>query len=131
MVELMNETDFLVLDTLSMDEYQECAMEHCFYPDAVIYPTLGLVSEAGEVADKLKKHFRDGDVEEVACEDGEDELPVELRMTLAHELGDCLFYITAIANDIGYSLEEVAELNLTKLADRSQRGKLTGSGDYR
>ena len=52
-------------------------------------------------------------------------------MSIARELGDVLWYVTAIASDIGYDLEEVAMLNLEKLQDRQSRDVLTGSGDYR
>lgn len=119
-------------EDMTMTEYAAEAMQHCIYPDNTLYPVLGLLSEAGEVADKLKKHFRDGEgVEEVKCQDALVELPLELREGLALELGDCLFYITAIASDIGYDLEEIAAMNLEKLEDRSERNVLKGSGDYR
>ena len=131
MVELMNDMDTWVEEPMTFDEYAADAMEYCFYPDSVIYPAFGMLSEAGEIADKLKKHFRDGAVETVSCEDGVDELPAELRLGLAHEIGDVLFYCCALASDIGYDLEEIAQLNLEKLESRQLRGKLTGSGDYR
>jgi len=50
---------------------------------------------------------------------------------MAKELGDVLWYVTAIASDLGYELDEVAQLNLDKLESRSQRGKIKGSGDNR
>ena len=128
MVELMEDVDFM--ETMTFEEYQEGAMSTAIYPDELIYPVLGLVGEAGEVAEKVKKFFRDNQFE-VMCEDAVAEIPAETRMEIAKELSDCLWYVTAIASDIGYSLEEIAELNLTKLADRNQRGKLTGSGDNR
>ena len=128
MVELMEDVDFM--EAMTFEEYQEGAMSTAIYPDELIYPVLGLVGEAGEVAEKVKKFFRDNQFE-VMCEDAVAEIPAETRMEIAKELSDCLWYLTAIASDIGYSLEEIAELNLTKLADRKQRGKLTGSGDNR
>ena len=128
MVELMEDVDFM--EAMTFEEYQEGAMSTAIYPDELIYPVLGLVGEAGEVAEKVKKFFRDNQFE-VMCEDAVAEVPAETRMEIAKELSDVLWYLTAVASDIGYSLEEIAELNLTKLADRNQRGKLTGSGDNR
>ena len=50
---------------------------------------------------------------------------------LAKELGDVLWYIAAIARDIGYGLDTIAEMNLEKLADRKARGTIQGNGDNR
>jgi len=78
---------------------------------------LGIVGEAGEVAEKLKKSLRDGatfDKEEVKL-----------------ELGDVLYYIAITANGIGSNLQEIAELNIKKLNSRKERGVLQGSGDNR
>ena len=60
-----------------------------------------------------------------------EEIEPEKARALALELGDCLWYIANIASDIGYSLEEIADMNLTKLQDRQHRNKLSGSGDFR
>ncbi len=132
----MTDLDFLDEDfdfdePMTFEDYAMQAMDKCFYPDSVIYPAFGLLSEAGEIADKLKKYFRDGEIDQVACEDGVVELPAELRMGLAHEIGDVIFYCCALASDIGYDFEEIAQLNLEKLESRQLRGKLSGSGDYR
>tara|TARA_R100001377_G_scaffold32179_1_gene17570 strand:- start:221 stop:604 length:384 start_codon:yes stop_codon:yes gene_type:complete len=78
---------------------------------------LGIVGEAGEVAEKLKKSLRDG-----ATFDKEG---VKL------ELGDVLYYIAITANGIGSNLQEIAELNIKKLNSRKERGVLQGSGDNR
>ena len=130
-LELDQQLDLFEIDDLTLEDYQMNAMQFAFYPDTVLYPALGLCSEAGEVADKLKKYFRDGEVDTVSCVDGQMDLPLELRRNIALELGDVLFYVTALATDIGYDLEEIATMNLEKLEDRQLRGKLTGSGDYR
>jgi len=79
--------------------------------------TLGLVGEAGEVAEKLKKSGRDG-----AIFDKEGTLK---------ELGDVLFYVAALANLYGGTLQTVAEMNRLKLDSRQRRGVLKGSGDNR
>jgi NTP pyrophosphatase (non-canonical NTP hydrolase) len=88
---------------------------------AVIYPTLGLVNEAGEVAGKIKKVFRDkgGEISE------------ETRQALKGELGDVLWYITQVATELDLSLDEIAEHNIAKLYDRLKRGKIKGDGDNR
>ena len=87
----------------------------------VIYPTLGLANEAGEVAGKVKKLFRDkgGRIDEKDQED------------LKHELGDVLWYLAQICTVLDIKLEEVAEANLEKLSSRQERGALTGDGDKR
>lgn len=129
MVELQEEFDFDRVP-LDMDEYEASVAEYCFYPDALIYPMLGLQGEVGELSEKLKKFFRDNEYD-VQMEDCVAEMPAELRFDMARECGDVLFYITAVANDLGYSLDEVAQMNLEKLADRQRRNRLKGSGDYR
>jgi len=85
--------------------------------DRLYENTLGLVGEAGEVAEKMKKLLRDSS-----------------RFTneeIMKELGDVVFYATALANIYGKGLREVIDLNMKKLDDRQKRGKLKGSGDNR
>ena len=79
--------------------------------------TLGLVGEAGEVAEKIKKLIRDSSRFQ--------------NEEIMKELGDVVFYATALANIYGKGLQEVLELNIAKLDDRQRRGKLKGSGDNR
>ena len=115
---------------LYLDDYQEQADEFCFYPGTMIYPALGLASEAGEVADKIKKLLRDDQMplsEDFSAAD----LHHDKRTAIAYELGDCLFYIACLASDIGFSLNAVADMNLSKLEDRRDRNVLGGSGDFR
>lgn len=87
----------------------------------IVYPTLGLVNEAGELAGKIKKIFRDKD----GVFSDED------KQALKGEIGDVLWYLTQICTNLGFTLEEVAEANLDKLFDRLERGKIQGDGDYR
>lgn len=106
------------------DEYQRESRKTAGYPPighAVIYPTLGLVNEAGEVAGKIKKIFRDKDG---VISDAD-------RDALKAELGDVLWYIAQVATEINLSLQDIAEANLAKLFDRMERGKIKGDGDYR
>ncbi len=129
----MTEEDFddlITTEGTTLDDYQDRASEFIFYKGSLLYPTLGLTGEAGEVAEKVKKLYRDDEFNFMR-DDLEDELTVEQARSLALELGDVLFYLAACAGDIGYSLEEIAEMNIEKLTDRKQRQVLTGSGDNR
>lgn len=87
----------------------------------VIYPTLGLVGEAGEIAEKVKKVLRDSD----------GEWTDDKKAAILDELGDPLWYITALADDLGYTLQDVVDRNYAKLTSRKERGVLQGSGDNR
>lgn len=106
---------------LTLNEYQEMAMETAIYPQPIIYPTLGLTGEAGEVSDKVKKVLRDNN--SVFTEERKEEI--------AKEVGDVLWYIATLSHDIGYKLEDIAKMNYGKLHSRQLRGKLHGSGDNR
>ena len=86
-----------------------------------IYPTLGLVGEAGEVAEKVKKVIRDKNG--IFDEDS--------KKSIKKELGDVLWYLSNLCNEFGFSLDDVALQNLEKLKLRSARGKISGSGDDR
>ena len=110
--------------TLSPNEYQTAALRTAIYPNRgqnYIYPTLGLVGEAGEVAEKVKKIIRDGD----------GVLTDPIRDAIAKELGDIAWYLAVLAFELDYTLEEVMQLNLDKLRSRLERGTLTGNGDDR
>lgn len=117
-------------DELTLDEYQDKASDFVFYKGSLLYPALGLTGEAGEVAEKVKKLYRDDEFN-FLTDDLEDQLTAEQARGLAMELGDVLFYIAACANDIGYGLEEIAHMNIAKLSSRKERNQLQGSGDYR
>ena len=117
-------------DEMTLDEYQDTASTFCFYKGSLLYPALGLTGEAGEVAEKVKKLYRDDEINFMR-EDMVEELNHKQSRDLALELGDVLFYVAAIANDIGYSLEEIADMNIDKLRDRQARNALSGSGDHR
>lgn len=82
---------------------------------------LGLSDESGEVLAKFKKLLRDK----------HGKLSDEDRKEIAKELGDVLWYVSVLSDMLGYSLEEVAQMNLDKLASRKQRDMLHGSGDNR
>lgn len=110
---------------MDLNTYQERAATTATFADTGIlrtaYLALGLTGEAGEVAEKVKKAIRD--------EGGE--ISEEKKKAITLELGDVLWYVSQLARVLGVSLEEVAEGNLTKLADRKARGVIGGSGDAR
>lgn len=108
-------------NNLTLDEYQQLALETAIYPNPIIYPTLGLTGEAGEVSDKVKKVLRDNN--SVFTEERKEEI--------ANEVGDVLWYIATLSHDIGYKLGDIAKMNYDKLHSRQLRGKLHGSGDNR
>jgi NTP pyrophosphatase (non-canonical NTP hydrolase) len=110
---------------MELTEYQRESTKTAIYPDrglsspmALAYTCLGLAGEAGELANKAKKILRDGDSD-------------YLRSQMKDELGDCLWYIAAIANELKTTLEICGSQNIAKLEDRKLRGVLHGSGDNR
>ena len=109
---------------MNFSDYQTKSRKTAGYPaigHSVIYPTLGLVNEAGEVAGKIKKVFRDKD----------GQISEETREALKAELGDVLWYIAQMATELDLSLDDIAQSNITKLYDRFERGKIRGDGDIR
>ena len=109
-------------------EYQAQARATAVYPDAgnnFVYPTLGLVGEAGECADKIKKLIRDQHISQPSAVSDAD------RAELLKELGDVLWYTAQLASEFDASLDGVAQMNLDKLRDRAARNSLSGSGDNR
>src|SRR3989344_9473252 len=109
---------------MDFSEYQKKSQKTAIYPNPgknFVYPVLGLVGDAGEVAEKIKKILRDD----------KGRLTMKKRSELEKELGDVLWYIALLATELKLSLNEVAAKNLEKLASRQRRGKLQGSGDER
>lgn len=113
---------------MHLNHYQERAYVLAVYPHKEsplfqdhVYLMLGLSGEAGEVAEKCKKVIRDqGGV-----------LNLDSAEAIAYELGDVLWYLSVLATKCGFTLGEIAEMNLTKLESRKERGALQGSGDQR
>lgn len=108
---------------MEIQEYQKTALLTANYGlnNKIIYPALGLCGEAGEVAEKIKKTIRDK----------EGIFTPEISLEIAKELGDVLWYISALSNDLGYTLEEIANLNNDKTLSRRNRNVISGSGDNR
>lgn len=109
---------------MKLDDYQKQSRAHAFYPDLdnnFLYPVLGLLGESGEVAEKIKKTFRDhkGKVDD------------ERIAEIGKEMGDVLWYLAQLASELGLSLSDIAQQNLAKLESRRARGTMSGSGDNR
>jgi len=116
------------VDELSFDTYQMDTFNTAKYPDcgegtalALAYVALGLAGEGGEIANKVKKILRDdnGVVSD------------EKRQVILAEAGDVLWYLARVVDELGGSLEVIAQANLDKLQSRKERGVLGGSGDNR
>lgn len=109
---------------MDFNTYQKAIRKTAIYPhqgDNLAYPALGLTGEAGEVADKVKKLIRDaGGV-----------LSGDRREEMIKELGDVLWYLSALATELSVDLDEVAQKNIKKVVDRKARGVTSGEGDNR
>jgi NTP pyrophosphatase (non-canonical NTP hydrolase) len=111
---------------MDFNEYQDKCRKTAFYAHGkeglkVLYPTLGLTGESGEVAEKVKKLYRDknGVIDD------------EFITNIKKELGDVMWYIAALCSDLNLRMEDVAKENIEKLLDRKSRGVLHGDGDNR
>lgn len=117
-----------IIIIMKIEEYTKTALSTISIPDnfgamptEVLYAILGLVGESGEVAEKFKKLIRDHGGQITDKDRGE----------IVKELGDVLWYVTIAAHMLGSSLEEVAQVNNSKLTSRKSRNKISGSGDNR
>ena len=99
-------------------------MKTTIYPrlgNDLVYPTLALCGETGEIAEKIKKIMRDKEG------NASDEDKTEIKK----ELGDVLWYITALSKELGFTLNDVAESNIIKVEGRRARNTTHGQGDNR
>ena len=108
---------------MNFKDYQDKIKVTAKYPNTlrVLYPTLGLAGETGEVCEKIKKVYRDSNG--IFTQDKIEEI--------TKELGDVLWYIQALCNDLGINMQEVADKNVSKLLSRLDRGVIHGNGDNR
>ena len=106
---------------MNFNECQKLARSTAVYPEEhkVVYPALGLCGEAGEVADKIKKTIRGDSTLEQATG------------SIGDELGDVLWYLAILADDLGVPLEDIAYWNVDKLRRRMKSNKIKGDGDNR
>ena len=128
---------------MKLNDYQNKAMSTCMDSSRnMSYMAMGLVSEVGEFAGKIAKAIRKRDVY-IGNNDQDSDLLYtigfmadpdrccEWESDLKHELGDILWFAAGIAEVMGWTLEEVAEENISKLASRQKRGVIDGNGDNR
>ena len=108
---------------MHIQDYTLLTNQTAVYPEAgtgkdieLYYLALGLVSESGEVAGKIKKLIRDGKLN---------------QGDLAYELGDVFWYLVRLCEAIGYSPENIMEININKLLKRKENGTIQGNGDHR
>lgn len=108
---------------MKIEEYQNIIEKTAIYPKEIglTYCTLGLCGEAGEVAEKVKKLYRDN----------KGLVTDKFKEEVKKEIGDVIWYCTALANELGLTLEEILEANYTKLIKRRETNTLHGSGDNR
>lgn len=119
--------DFSLRPSMSFVEYQRCCADTAIYPsigDKTTYPLLGLAGEVGELLNKVKKFWRDGNGALADMDESR-------RRSLTSEIGDILWYVAQTASEFGIDVSEAASVNIMKLRDRKERGCLTGSGDCR
>ena len=107
--------------------YQIGVSKTAIYPKGIglAYLAMGLTGESGEVADKIKKLYRDKDLLHSKSIHKDD------KEAIAKELGDVLWYLTQMATELGYSLEQIMNMNYAKLMKRRETNTLGGSGDDR
>jgi len=113
-------------NTPTISEYQqwtnETAVEHATSDtdgvdktDSVVFLSLALNGETGEVAEKAKRVVRgDGELEDIA-----------------NEIGDVLWYLARIADELGVDMVDIMAENMDKLETRKATGTIKGSGDTR
>ncbi len=109
---------------MEFKDYQVLSRKTAIYPNKgrnLSYPALGLCGESGEVAEKIKKLIWDK----------KGKLDLQSKQEIVKELGDVLWYLSAIASELKINLEEVAKINITKLSNRKNKNKIHGSGDNR
>ena len=109
---------------MDFQEYQTKSRTTAIYPNQgknIMYPVLGLCGETGEIAEKVKKIIRD-----------KSGVPNDTdKEAIAKEIGDVLWYLAQLSTELEIFLDDVAQLNLDKLASRKARGAIGGSGDNR
>jgi len=129
----LSEPSFRKASAYTFDNYQDDAGTTAIYPNAgeginsaISYTILGLIGEAGEIANKWKKLYRD-----YPALAENDDYPSDIRDAIEDELGDVLWYCARLATELETSLGEVAADNYRKLYDRKSRNVIHGSGDDR
>lgn len=123
---------------MEINEYQEKAMTTCM-PSCknFSYMMLNLVGEVGELASKVAKSIRKDSSVIINNKLGNRYSPSERKKVVLYneelkkETGDILWQLAGLCKVMGWSLEDVAQQNLDKLASRKERGVIDGNGDNR
>lgn len=117
---------------MKLNEYQQRAMSTCTESsNNFMYMLTGLTAEVGEINDKIAKGIRKGQISVNNNNLCFDNCLPEFLEELNKEVGDTLWFVAGMAHTLGCSLDHVGETNITKLADRKQRGVIIGEGDNR
>jgi len=110
---------------MTFDEYQSKTPLTAKYPTeksmGILYTSMGLSGEVGEICNKVKKIIRDDNF--IVTDDK--------RNDIKKEIGDVLWYVSQLCNELGLNMDEIAFTNLEKLRSRNERGVIGGSGDNR
>lgn len=111
---------------MDFDEYEKRARSTATFEGKqaeyeLMYLTIGISGEAGEIAEKVKKILRNDD----------GVITDEKREALKNEVGDVLWYLSQFSRTLGFTFSEAAEANLKKLADRRARNVIKSTGDNR
>lgn len=119
-----------------MDEYAYRAMSTCLETSKNdIYAITGLTAEVGKINDKIAKWVRKGWIyfENNNWKANLENIPDDFDPIheLVMEVGDVLWFVALMAEQLGHPLGIIAEMNLDKLASRKERGVIDGAGDYR
>lgn len=106
---------------MQFDDYTDLVKEFRADSATTAYLVVGMAAEVGEVCDKFAKRIRDAPNENFAG----------FKHTVAKELGDVLWFVAMLADDLGYNLDTIAQMNIEKLSSRAARNQIHGSGDNR
>lgn len=115
---------------MNFEEYQKSATALAEYPNQggnLLYPALGLAGESGEVVDKIKKMWRN----KLVTSSRDADFTKEDLLGLVKEIGDVMWYVAALCEELGVPMEHVAAVNIEKLNDRKARGVIKSEGDNR
>jgi len=120
---------------MHVSDYQDIIQKTAIYPKeiGILYCALGLAGESGEVAEKVKKLYRDNPLvaTQFKSPDITSEGKKEFQAAIIKEIGDVIWYCTALANEFGITLEDILHTNYDKLIARRKTNTLNGSGDNR
>ena len=109
---------------MTFDEYQKQSTSTANYSDFIppwVYLALGLAGESGEVVEKIKKLVRNNGGKMTDAD----------KQEIKKELGDVLWYMSQLCEQLDLSFDDVAQANIAKLQDRKARGVIKSAGDNR